>query len=96
MTVVWPLADLVKNLIGKEWPGLSDSGMASDGLENPDFTDRGTVTGVCKICMVTGGLKNFQIFLKISKISIFYFASSICIDISKTSVLQNGVARCLS
>ncbi len=32
-TVVWPLADRVKNLIEKEWPGLSDSGMASGGLK---------------------------------------------------------------
>ncbi len=31
-TVVWPLADRVKNLIGKKWPGLSDSGVASGGL----------------------------------------------------------------
>ncbi len=32
-TVVWPLADRVKNLIEKKWPGLSDSGMASGGLK---------------------------------------------------------------
>ncbi len=31
-TVVWPLVDRVKNLTEKKWPGLSDSGMASDGL----------------------------------------------------------------
>ncbi len=31
-TLVWPLADRVKNLIEKKWPGLSDSGMASSGL----------------------------------------------------------------
>ncbi len=31
-TIVWPLANLVKNLIEKKWPGLSDSGMASNWL----------------------------------------------------------------
>ncbi len=30
--MVWPLADRIKNLIEKKWPGLSDSGMASGGL----------------------------------------------------------------
>ncbi len=30
-TVVWLLADQVKNLIEKKWPGQSDSGMASGG-----------------------------------------------------------------
>ncbi len=33
-TEVWPLADQVKNLVEKKWPGLSDSGMASGGLMN--------------------------------------------------------------
>ncbi len=31
-TVVWPLADQVKNLLEKKWPGLSDSDMAFGGL----------------------------------------------------------------
>ncbi len=31
-TVVWPLADRVKNLIEKKWSGLSDSGIASGGI----------------------------------------------------------------
>ncbi len=30
--VVWPLADRVKSMIEKKWPGLSDSHMASGGL----------------------------------------------------------------
>ncbi len=36
-TVVWPLADWVKNLIEKKWRGLSDSGMASGGLNSKFF-----------------------------------------------------------
>ncbi len=31
-TVVWSLADWVKNLIEKKWPGLSDSDMLTGGL----------------------------------------------------------------
>ncbi len=31
-TVIWSLADWVKNLIEKKWPGLSDSDMVTDGL----------------------------------------------------------------
>ncbi len=31
-TVVWPLADRVKNLLEKKWPGQSDSDMASGWL----------------------------------------------------------------
>ncbi len=31
-TEVWSLADRIKNLIEKKWPVLSDSGMASGGL----------------------------------------------------------------
>ncbi len=37
-TKVWPLVDRVKNLIEKKWPGLSDSGMASGGLEDFEET----------------------------------------------------------
>ncbi len=33
-TVVWSLADRVKNLIEKKLPGLSDIGMASGGLKS--------------------------------------------------------------
>ncbi len=31
-TMVWSLADRVKNLIEKKWPGLSDSDMITGGL----------------------------------------------------------------
>ncbi len=31
-TVVWSLADQVKNLIEKKWPGLWDSDMVTGGL----------------------------------------------------------------
>ncbi len=31
-TIVWSLVDRVKNLIEKKWPGLSDSDMATGGL----------------------------------------------------------------
>ncbi len=30
--MVWSLADRVKNLIGKKWPGLLDSDMVTGGL----------------------------------------------------------------
>ncbi len=33
-TVVWSLADRVKNLLEKKWPCLSDSDMASGGLKS--------------------------------------------------------------
>ncbi len=33
-TVVWSLADWVKNLIEKKWPGLSDSDMVTSGLKD--------------------------------------------------------------
>ncbi len=32
-TLVWSLADQVKNLIEKKWPGLSDSDMVTGGLK---------------------------------------------------------------
>ncbi len=35
--MMWPLADWVKNLIEKKFPGLSDSGMASGGLSILNF-----------------------------------------------------------
>ncbi len=35
-TVVWLLADRVKNLIEKKWPGLSDSDMVTGGLKGKE------------------------------------------------------------
>ncbi len=32
--MVWSLADQVKNLIEKKWPGLSDSNVVSGGLKD--------------------------------------------------------------
>ncbi len=39
---IWSLADRIKILIEKKWPGLSDSDMVTGGLNYK--TDRGFVT----------------------------------------------------
>ncbi len=42
-TVVWSLADRVKNLIEKTWPGLSDIDMVTGGLKMFGFTQKNFV-----------------------------------------------------
>ncbi len=60
-TMVWPLADRVKNLIEKKWPGLSDSHMTSGGLTShwshhkSKFQDREIVAPRLKVPNIAFG-----------------------------------------